>query len=175
MVTRGLGGTIRTCFLFSVILVDVHKTAVLVRLLALPEFVNFALFSMKVFIMYRGLENLRVTVIVAILCVAGVSSGKTVSLSELPQAVRDTIEREAKGFGVENIDLKKAADKATYEVKAESADFRQSQLVVAGDGSLISKNERIRAEDLPAKIAQAVKESVGDVVFFTIQRTVTPA
>jgi hypothetical protein len=123
--------------------------------------------------MYRGFGNLRFTAIVAVLVLSGVSSGKDVSLSELPEAVRVTIERETKGFEIDDIDRKNDAGKVVYEVKAESADGRRSEMVVADDGSLTKKDEQLRGEDLPGPIAEAVKKSVGDVVFFRIRRTVS--
>jgi hypothetical protein len=129
---------------------------------------------MKVSIMYRSFENLRFTVIVAVLVIAGVSSGKDVSLSELPEAVRVTIKRETKGFEIEDIDRDNDDGKVVYEVEAESADGRRTEFVVAQDGSLIKLDGQLRSEDLPGPIAQAVSKAVGDVVFFRIRRRVTP-
>jgi hypothetical protein len=123
--------------------------------------------------MCRGFENLRFTVIVAVLVVAGVGSGKDISLSEVPQPVRDTIERETKGFEIDDIDREKDDGKVVYEVEAESTDGRRSEMVVAEDGSLIKKDEQLRDEDMPGPIAEAVRKSVGDVVFFRIRRTVS--
>ena len=123
--------------------------------------------------MYRGFENLQFTVIVAVLVLAGVGSGKDSSLSELPQAVRITIERETKGFEVDDIDSENDDGKVVYQVEAESRDGRRNETVVADDGSLIKKDEQLRGEDLPGPIAEAVRKSVGDVVFFRIRRTVS--
>jgi hypothetical protein len=123
--------------------------------------------------MCRGLENLRFTAIVAALVLASVGSGKDVWLSELPQAVRVTIERETKGFEIEDIDRENDDGKIVYGVEAESQDGRRNEMVVAEDGSLIKKDERLRGEDLPGLISEAVRQSVGDVVFFRIRRTVS--
>ncbi|TFG50754.1 MAG: hypothetical protein E4H40_00630 [Candidatus Brocadiia bacterium] len=121
--------------------------------------------------MYRGFESFRVTVIAAVLVLCGVGSGKNVTLPELPAAVQATVEREIKGFEIGAIDLEKDDSKVVYGVKAESADGRQSKTVVAEDGSLMKKDEQIRGEDLPALIAESVRKSVGDVVFYRIIRT----
>jgi len=124
--------------------------------------------------MYRGFGNLRFTVIGAVLVIAGVVSGKDSLLSELPQAVRVTIEHETKGFEIGDVGRENNGGKVVYEVKAESADYRRSEvMVVAEDGSLIKKDEEIRGEDLPTLIADAVKKAVGNVVFFRIRRTVS--
>jgi hypothetical protein len=50
----------------------VHKTVASARFVMQPEFDGFAFFSMKVSIMYRGLESLRFTVIIVVLAVAKV-------------------------------------------------------------------------------------------------------
>jgi hypothetical protein len=130
---------------------------------------------MKVTIMYRGFENLRFTVIVAVLVLAGVGSGKDDEFSGVPQAVRATIERETKGFEIEDIDRDNDDGKVVYEVEAESADGRRTEFVVAEDGSLIKLGGEIRAEDMPGPIAEAVKKEVGDVVFFRINKRVSPS
>jgi len=108
------------------------------------------------------------------LCIS-VAGARDVSLSELPQAVRVTIERETKGFEIEDIDREKDDGKVVYEVEAESADGRRSEMVVAEDGSLIKIDEQLRGQDLPGPIAEAVRKSVGDVVFFRIRRRVSPS
>ncbi|HUT29750.1 MAG TPA: hypothetical protein VMX13_08160 [Sedimentisphaerales bacterium] len=102
-----------------------------------------------------------------------VFGGKDVGLSELPAAVRVTIVRETKGFEVDGIDSENDGGKVVYQVEAESRDGRRNEMVVGEDGSLMEKDEQLRGEDLPGPIAEAVRESVGDVVFFRIRRTVS--
>jgi len=135
---------------------------------------NFEFFEEEGLFMCKGFESFRLALIVAVLLVVSVCQGKDVSLSELPQAVRVTIEREAKGFEIDGIDRKKDAGKIVYEVKAESTDLRRNEMLVAEDGSLIKKDQQLRGQDLPATIAEAVSKSVGDVVFFKIRRTASP-
>ena len=98
---------------------------------------------------------------------------KDVSLSELPQAVRLTIELETKGFEIEDIDSDRDDGKVVYEVEAESSDCRRTEFVVAEDGSLVRMGGEIRAEDMPAHISEAVKKSVGDVAFFRIHKRIS--
>jgi len=97
-----------------------------------------------------------------------------VSLSEVPQAVRVTIERETKSFEIEDIDRDNDDGKVVYEVEAESQDGRRNEMAVAEDGSLIRMDAQLRSEDLPGPIAKAVKKAVGDVVFFRIKKRVFP-
>jgi len=110
-------------------------------------------------------------VLLLVLVVVGVSGGKAILPSKLPEAVRVTVERETKGFEIDAIDRRKDGDKVVYEVKAESADLRRSEMVVGEDGSLIKKDEQLRGVDLPGPITEAVRQSVGDVIFFKIRRT----
>ncbi len=108
------------------------------------------------------------------LCVS-MAGARDVSLSQVPQAVRETIERETKGFEIEDIDRDNDDGKIVYEVEAESADGRRTEFVVAEDGSLIKLGGEIRAEDMPGPIAEAVRKSVGEVVFFRIRRRLSPS
>ncbi|MHC4061968.1 MAG: PepSY domain-containing protein, partial [Planctomycetota bacterium] len=125
--------------------------------------------------MCRGFENLGFAVIVAVLVLCGVGSGEDDEFSGVPQAVRATIERETKGFEIEDIDRDNDDGKVVYEVEAESADGRRTEFVVAEDGSLIKFGGELRAEDMPAQIAEAAKKAVGDVVFFRIRKRVSPS
>ncbi|MHC4913683.1 MAG: PepSY domain-containing protein, partial [Planctomycetota bacterium] len=80
-----------------------------------------------------------------------------------------------RGFEIEDIDRDNDDGKVVYEVEAESADGRRTEFVVAEDGSLIRLGGEIRAEDMPAHIREAVKKSVGHVVFFRINKRVSPS
>ena len=125
--------------------------------------------------MCRCFENLRFAAIVALLLLmVSVSYGEDITLAELPEAVRITIEQETKGFEIEDIDTDDDDGKFVYEVEAVSTDGRRTEFKVAVDGSLIKMGGEIRAEDMPAQIAEAVKKAVGEVVFFRIHKRVSP-
>lgn len=131
--------------------------------------------------MFRSFEtsrfignNQKIAFLLILSLFISTAGARDVSLSELPQAVRATIERETKGFEIEDIDRDNDDGKVVYEVEAESADGRRSEMVVAEDGSLIKIDEQLRGQDLPGPIAEAVRKSVGDVVFFRIRRRVSP-
>ena len=123
---------------------------------------------------FTGTTQVIKLLLILSLCIS-VAGARDVSLSELPQAVRVTIEQETKGFEIEDIDSDRDDGKVVYEVEAESADGRRTEFVVAEDGSLIKLDGQLRSEDLPAPIAEAVSKSVGDVVFFRIRRRVSPS
>jgi uncharacterized membrane protein YkoI len=87
-----------------------------------------------------------------------------VSLSEVPQAVRVVIERETRGFEIDDLERDKDDGEIVYEVDAENDD-RQIKLKVAEDGTLLEKEEELDTKDLPAAILNAVKKMFGDVDF----------
>jgi len=110
--------------------------------------------------MCRSINSL----LVPVLLLAGLSNSivlcdDDISLSELPKAVRFTIERETKGFEIEDIDRDNDDGKVVYEVEAESTDGRRNEMAVAEDGSLIKMDAQLRSKDLPAQIAKAVKKA----------------
>jgi len=137
-------------------------------------------FLKRIVTMFRKFENFSFVSLFlsGILLLAGLepspaSGGDDVLLSEVPKAVRDTIERETKGFEFEDIDRDNDGGKIVYKVDSESADGRENHLLVAEDGSLLKKEEQLRGKDLPALIGTAVKKSVGDIVFYRIRRKVS--
>ena len=98
-----------------------------------------------------------------------VFGGKDVSLSEVPQAVRATIERELKGIKIDDLERDKDDGKIVYEVDAENDD-REIKLKIAEDGTLLEREEEIDEDDLPAAVLSAVKKSVGDIDFDDIEK-----
>ncbi len=95
---------------------------------------------------------------------SSVFGGKDVSLSEVPQAVRATIERELKGIeGIEIDDIERDKDdgKIVYEVDTDGGN--DLKLKIAEDGTLLEREEELDDDDLPAVVLAAVKKSVGDI------------
>ena len=82
-----------------------HNIGKVVRLIAELESNDFAFFSVKVSIMCRCYGNLRFTVIAALLVIAGVCRGQENEFAGVPDVVRAVIERETKGFEIEDIGL----------------------------------------------------------------------
>ena len=66
--------------------------------------------------------------------------GEEVRLTEVPAAVRATIERELGGVSPEKIERETEKGTVCYEVEAETADGREIELEIAEDGTLLDKD-----------------------------------
>jgi len=66
--------------------------------------------------------------------------GEEVRLTEVPAAVRATIERELGGVSPEKIERETEGCTVRYEVEAETADGREIELEIAEDGTLLDKD-----------------------------------
>jgi uncharacterized membrane protein YkoI len=132
-------------------------------------------------IVYSGFEKsmrAEFALVAILLTLVGVNTppvfgGEDVSLSEVPQAVRATIERETKGLEIDDIERDKDDGKIVYEVDAEN-DNREIKLKIAADGTLLQKEEELDTKDLPAAILNAVKKIFGDVGFEDIEKDYRP-
>lgn len=110
--------------------------------------------------------KVRISLFYIVLLLVGLSGssvfgGKDVSLSEVPQAVRETIERELKGIEIDDIERDKDDGKIVYEVDTDGGN--DLKLKIAEDGTLLEREEELDEDDLPAVILAAVKKSVGDI------------
>jgi uncharacterized membrane protein YkoI len=107
-------------------------------------------------------------VLVLVLVVVGVSGGEAVSSSELPDAVRVTVERETKGFEIDEIERDEDDGKIVYEVEVDGDN--DMKIKVAEDGTLLEREEELETKDLPALILNAVEKIFGDVDFEDVER-----
>jgi len=127
--------------------------------------------------MYSTFENSKLAefaLVAALLTLLGVNippvfGGKDVSLSEVPQAVRATIERELKGIDIDDIERDRDDGKIVFEVEAKD-EGRDIDLKIAEDGTLLQREEEIDEDVLPAAVLSAVKKSVGDIDFDDIEK-----
>ncbi|MHC4212032.1 MAG: PepSY-like domain-containing protein [Planctomycetota bacterium] len=87
--------------------------------------------------------------------------GDDVSLSQVPQAVRQTIERELKGIEIDDLERDRDDGKIVYEVDTDGGN--DLKLKIAEDGTLLEREEELDDDDLPAAVLDAVKKSVGDI------------
>jgi hypothetical protein len=85
-----------------------------------------------------------------------------VEMSDLPQAVRQTIQRELKGMEIDDLERDKDDGKIVYELEAENND-REIRLKIAQDGTLLEKEEQLDDNDLPEVILAVVKKCIGDI------------
>jgi len=120
-------------------------------------------------------ENFRLALVVVVLLLVGFSGsvvfgGKDIELSEVPQVVRVTIERELKNAKIDDLERDKDNGKIVYDVKAETENNRNINLKVAADGTIIKEKRELKRENLPAVILNAVKKSVGDFDYDDIEK-----
>ncbi|MHC4212642.1 MAG: PepSY-like domain-containing protein [Planctomycetota bacterium] len=107
-------------------------------------------------------------VLILVLVVVGVSAGEDVSLSELPQAVRATVESQTNGFKIDQIERDDDDGKIVYEVEVDGDN--DMKIKIAEDGTLLEREEELESKDLPASILNAVKKMVGDVDFDDVEK-----
>jgi len=125
--------------------------------------------------MDKGFESFRLAFVVVVLLVVGFSGsvvfgGKDIELSEVPQVVRTTIERELKDAEINNLERDKDDGKTVYDVEAETEDNRNIDLKIAADGTIVKEKRELEQENLPAAVLDAVKKSVGDFDYDDIEK-----
>jgi uncharacterized membrane protein YkoI len=92
-----------------------------------------------------------------------------VSLSEVPQSVRDSIENETKGFEIDQIERDKDDGRIVYKVEADN-DTGQMRLSIDKNGTLLEKRQEIDPDNLPKEILNAINKSFGEVYFGDIEK-----
>ena len=117
----------------------------------------------------REFRSLRFAFAVVVLLVVSLSQGKDTSLSELPSAVRATIERETKGFAIEEINRDNDDGKVVYEVEADG-DTGEMKLKITAEGTLVEKEQQMDSDSLPAAVFEAGKKEFGDVYLDDIEK-----
>jgi len=125
--------------------------------------------------MDKGFESFRLTFVVVVLLVVGFSGsvvfgGKDIELSQVPQVVRATIERELKDAEIDNLERDRDDGKTVYDVKAATEDNKDIGLKIAADGTVIKEKRELEQKDLPAAVVEAVKKSVGDFYYDGIEK-----
>jgi uncharacterized membrane protein YkoI len=93
-----------------------------------------------------------------------------VRLTDVPAAVRATIERELGAVRPEKIERKSEEGTVHYEVDAETTDDREIDLEVAEDGRLLEKQEEVRLTDVPAAVRATIERELGGVRPEEVQR-----
>ena len=66
------------------------------------------------------------------------AKGNEIKASDLPEAVRATLEREAPGAEIEEIEMEEEGGKVVYEIEVE-IDGKEMELEIAADGTLLEK------------------------------------
>jgi hypothetical protein len=81
--------------------------------------------------------------------------------TELPDAVRETVDREAPGAHVAACWRIAGKDDALYEVDLK-VNGRKKGLVIAGGGDLLTVQEEVTFEDLPRRVQERFRHLAGD-------------
>ena len=82
-------------------------------------------------------------------------------ISELPEAVRDTIKRELGDISVDEIDRDDDDDEMVYKIDAEY-DGVQIDLKIAEDGTMLEREDEVFMTGLPEAIRNTLGETLGD-------------
>lgn len=85
---------------------------------------------------------------------------------DLPKDVRRTIERELKGFRIDDIDRDKDDGKTVYKIDADI----KVELTISSDGKVLGRKEERDKYHLPEKVIRAVEYSVGDMDYGDIDK-----
>lgn len=68
------------------------------------------------------------------------AKGTKVSMEQLPAAVRATVEREAKGYTIDEIEKEQRDGKTVFEVELEDRDDNDHELVIDMSGKVVSRD-----------------------------------
>jgi|GEM_PF-625046 len=86
-----------------------------------------------------------------------------ISLSTLPAVVQEVVKREFAEASVTQIEDGEFDGVVVYEIEAETADGRNLQIEVGGNGTLYQKDEEVRLQDLSSAALATLKKELGDV------------
>jgi len=114
----------------------------------------------------------RFGLLIAVILMAGASQGKDISLSEVPAAVRATIERELKDAEIDDLERDRDDGKIVYEIDAKGDNDNDIKLKIAEDGTVLELEKEMNGEKLPAVILEAVKKSVGEIYIDDVEKRV---
>ena len=88
------------------------------------------------------------------------SAVQTVSLSDLPAPVRATVERLIKGGKIKKLEKEEENGKVVYDIEAK-VQGKDVEYDIASDGSVLSSEESVPFDSLPAAVKAAAKKSFG--------------
>jgi uncharacterized membrane protein YkoI len=97
--------------------------------------------------------------------------GQQVSLSEIPTPARAAIERLTAGGEIKKLDKEEAGGKVIYDVEA-SVRGKDVEYDVASDGKVLTRQESIAYNLLPAAVQTAVQKYFGSAVGLKASREI---
>jgi len=84
-----------------------------------------------------------------------------IEISDLPQAVRQTIEHELKGREIEELERDEDDGQIVYEVQTEGDN--EQKIKIAEDGTILEKEEQLDDDDLPEVVLNTVRKAFEDI------------
>ena len=93
-----------------------------------------------------------------------------INFSDLPQVVRDALNREMDSASIEDIDLETEDGQIVYDIEAELEDDREIEVEIGNDGTILQKKEEISLKDVPAAVISVLRDTVGGVEPDDIER-----
>lgn len=106
----------------------------------------------------------------ASICSASAGQGsKTVSIHQVPAAVKKTIEDQATGFKLGDIEREETDGEVTYTAKI-SKEGQESDFTVAEDGRLLTVE--VELEETPSAVQKTIKAQVGEGEVDSIEKNV---
>jgi hypothetical protein len=85
---------------------------------------------------------------------------RDVSLKDVPAAVKLTIEKEAKGYEIDDIEQETDDGRVVYEVDIDKGDDNEIKIKVSPEGKLLEKEEEMYPEELPGFVLKAIEKSI---------------
>lgn len=92
--------------------------------------------------------------------ISGCNSVRKVTLSQVPDLPRATIEKLTAGGEIKMIEKEKANGKTIYDVEAKVKD-KDVEYDVASDGTILTSSESVPYDSLPAVVKQAAQKYFG--------------
>ena len=124
-----------------------------------------------------------ITILSSLLFAASLAQGQTqrreLRLSECPQAVQSTVQGNARGGQIDEVDLISIDGKDIYIAEINLPRDRDLKVYVSGNGSLVKTREDILIREAPAAVRSAVqvlgiiddidKETAGQTVTYHVE------
>jgi uncharacterized membrane protein YkoI len=85
---------------------------------------------------------------------------RDISLKDVPAAVKLTIEKEAKGYEIDDIEQETDDGRVVYEVDIDKGDDNEIKIKVSPEGKLLEKEEEMYPEELPGFVLKAIEKSI---------------
>lgn len=91
----------------------------------------------------------------------GQNSGKRVKMSDLPAAVRKTVQEQTKGATIRGLSKEIEKGKTYYEVET-TVNGKSRDVLIDPTGAMVEVEEEVTLDSVPAAARAAIQKSAGD-------------